>query len=729
MQVFRIALLVCAVGAVSPWAAAQTPRFRHLQGGQYEGALFVNATDGFVAGDSRIHFTENGGGAWEEAEIENAETNEAIRVPLRGMFAVTGDQIFCVGDGGVVMRSVSEEDGRVWEDWNGQSGGNRVLDANDVPAVLYDIFMISETVGWSVGEDGAIAKTVNGGLAWTNVADNVSAQFDPGEDPWDAYVIHFFEDSGTGFDPYDKGILASEYGRIFLTDDAGATWTEVDVRSDAPTYCPAGGQNLEFWAFAFDDPTDASSPIWVAGGAGENTGYIFRSTGGGGENTWSQSSCYQFETDELEKAAVICGIPTLYVLEMLDAASTPQRKIASGYAGYLMEYEDGTVNFDPCTCSTTIENCTSSEVPKWVQKDTAYDPLDPLSNRTPFFAGARISNTKVCLAGSFGRIGIYDSEGNLGTGSYTDVGSTAPMRINDGAFLDGTTGCIIGQGWLPRYTEDGGATWSAAETSWEPIEGTWGNGIAFASDGLHGVVVGSAGFRARTDNASSPSDPWTNWIQASATNTPDLNAVIFVGESTGACTEPETAYAVGNTGRILKSEDYGVSWVTLSSPTENDLHGVSFATPCVGYVVGVNLTIYKTTDGGVNWREVGTTGGSGETLYDVQTWGDGSEAIAVGQNGAVFVRSTGNFVKVPEEATSGEEFGFEVTEHLYDVEVLNSGTNVRVGGDKGAVLFRDSGTWTRKRSDTTHPLSKLAFQSASEGFAIGQMFVVLKYDD
>ncbi|MGQ0552265.1 MAG: WD40/YVTN/BNR-like repeat-containing protein [Planctomycetota bacterium] len=729
MQTFRIALLVCAVGAISPWTAAQTPRFRHLQGGLYEGALFVNATDGYVAGDSRIHYTTNGVTDWTEADIVDAETNEAIRVPLRGMFAVTSDEIFCVGDSGVVLRSVPDQFGQEWQDWNPTS---RVLDSNDEPGILHDIFMIDGSDGWAVGEDGAIARTADGGETWTNVADDVGASFGPDADPWDAYAIHFFEDSGTGFDPYAKGILAAEYGRVFLTDDAGATWTEVNVRMDVPSICPVptSHSNMEFWSFAFDDPTDASSPIWVAGGVGENAGYIFRSTGGGGENTWSQSNCYQFETDELVKAAAICGIPTLYVLEMLNSATTPQLKVASGYAGYLMEYEDGTVNYDPCTCSTTITNCTSSGVPMWVQKDTAYDPLDPVSNRTPFFAGARISNTKACLVGSFGRIGIYDSDGG---GSYTDVGSKGATRLNDGAFLDGTTGCIIGQGWVIRYTEDSGATWTVVNDDWDNLEAQQGNGIAFASDGLHGVTVGTAGFLARTDNSSSPSDPWTEWTNdvEGPEAVPDLHAVSFAPASSGDCSGPETAWAVGSAGYLLRSEDDGESWDYMSHSfggTE-DLYGVSFATRCVGYVVGANLSAWKTEDGGASWDEVVVLGGSGETLYDVQTWGDGTQAIAVGQNGAVFVKTAARFARVPEEAVSGEEFGFAVFEHLYDVEVLNSGTNVRVGGDKGAVLFRDSGTWTRKRSDTTHPLSKLAFQSAAEGFAIGQMFVVLKYDD
>ncbi|HTE06139.1 MAG TPA: hypothetical protein VK824_08085 [Planctomycetota bacterium] len=72
--------------------------------------------------------------------------------------------------------------------------------------------------------------------------------------------------------------------------------------------------------------------------------------------------------------------------------------------------------------------------------------------------------------------------------------------------------------------------------------------------------------------------------------------------------------------------------------------------------------------------------------------------------------------------------GSGVTANLNDVDVLDAGSTIRICGDSGVLLFGDSGIWTTPKSQTTFPLTKLDFQSATQGFAIGQEFVVLEYD-
>jgi len=87
---------------------------------------------------------------------------------------------------------------------------NGGIDCGTFPALLRDIFMVTDTFGWVVGDDGAYAFTDDGGTTWTPLFITwpdllVNKYFNCGEDPNDIYQIHFFEDSGAGFDPYDKG--------------------------------------------------------------------------------------------------------------------------------------------------------------------------------------------------------------------------------------------------------------------------------------------------------------------------------------------------------------------------------------------------------------------------------------------------------------------------------------------------------------------------------------------
>jgi len=136
-------------------AAAQSLEWRHVQGGKYGGAVFVNTEKGFLSADAHFRYTLNGGDDWLEATIPDAALYEEIRVDLRGMFLVQDPNsdfidIWAVGDGGVVLKS-TDGDGQVWSYLNKPSPGfpdpvdNRMFDALGAPARLYDIFMFSDT--------------------------------------------------------------------------------------------------------------------------------------------------------------------------------------------------------------------------------------------------------------------------------------------------------------------------------------------------------------------------------------------------------------------------------------------------------------------------------------------------------------------------------------------------------------------------------------------------------
>jgi hypothetical protein len=64
--------------------------------------------------------------------------------------------------------------------------------------------------------------------------------------------------------------------------------------------------------------------------------------------------------------------------------------------------------------------------------------------------------------------------------------------------------------------------------------------------------------------------------------------------------DSNTAFAVGNSGTIIKTTDKGVTWTQLNSGAYQDLSGVYFVNPQVGYVVGTDNNvnygyIFKTT--------------------------------------------------------------------------------------------------------------------------------------
>lgn len=287
-----MAALFCLASIASPQVH---PEFHHLHGGVIEGLYFLDSNRGWTAEDGgRIRYTTDGGVDWNYATI--ADSTSEIRVPLRGVFVmqIQNDLMgWAVGDGGVVLRTVPGTNGQSWMDGNPT---DRVRSSRDDPppcggnlAELFDIVMLDPLNGWVVGNDGAIRVTSYDGSTWTTPP-NLPAEFGCGNNPRDAYVIHFFSDSS-----YQNGVIASEYGDVYTTVDGGASWQAVDL--EAGGLCPTGGvehDNLELWSLSFDDPASSTSPGWIVGGRSFGPGFILHTTGGGLDGTWSQSSCFQF---------------------------------------------------------------------------------------------------------------------------------------------------------------------------------------------------------------------------------------------------------------------------------------------------------------------------------------------------------------------------------------------------------------------------------------------------
>jgi photosystem II stability/assembly factor-like uncharacterized protein len=65
---------------------------------------------------------------------------------------------------------------------------------------------------------------------------------------------------------------------------------------------------------------------------------------------------------------------------------------------------------------------------------------------------------------------------------------------------------------------------------------------------------------------------------------------------------PNTGFAVGAGGTILRTEDGGDSWMAQSVATKFSLRDGFFVDPNTGTAVGTGGTIVRTTDGGNTWR-------------------------------------------------------------------------------------------------------------------------------
>ncbi|MDA3905872.1 MAG: YCF48-related protein [Bacteroidales bacterium] len=196
-------------------------------------------------------------------------------------------------------------------------------------------------------------------------------------------------------------------------------------------------------------------------------------------------------------------------------------------------------------------------------------------------------------------------------------------------FVDQDTGYVFGNQKI-LTTTDGGLNWSSLNPPNNPIHdgGTaldpqtifvWGaygtvykssdNGLSwqlpyasstqdvydifFVNDSVGYLAGGdnyhgsNSGFLNKTINKG---EDWSTIISAGVFRFRQLHSISFVNEQLG--------FMVGNEGNIAKTTDSGNTWTTLNSPTNQSLNKVFFLDSLIGYSVGANGTILKTINSG-----------------------------------------------------------------------------------------------------------------------------------
>jgi photosystem II stability/assembly factor-like uncharacterized protein len=172
--------------------------------------------------------------------------------------------------------------------------------------------------------------------------------------------------------------------------------------------------------------------------------------------------------------------------------------------------------------------------------------------------------------------------------TWTTQPSGTSTSLGAVSFGDGMRGFVGGDGGLILSTEDGGKTWSRQifvipETASVPFFQD-----ARFLDGSRGIF---AGFSADGATLLATADGGGTWSPQNPAEPPTALLGLARGDALHY-------WGVGTGGYIVASEDEGITWSSQPSPTGADLHGVSFVNPTLGWAVGSNGTILKTTTGG-----------------------------------------------------------------------------------------------------------------------------------
>jgi photosystem II stability/assembly factor-like uncharacterized protein len=147
----------------------------------------------------------------------NVYGTTAPRIDFNDTFWTSTTVGWAVGDGGAIFKST---DGGVT--WTIQASGTNVN--------LYGVFFASSTVGWAVGAGGVILTTSNGGTTWTPQTSGVvttlnSVAFTNTTNGWvvgDNGVILVTTNGGSSWAPQASGVGATNLNDVYFVDGTHA---------------------------------------------------------------------------------------------------------------------------------------------------------------------------------------------------------------------------------------------------------------------------------------------------------------------------------------------------------------------------------------------------------------------------------------------------------------------------------------------------------------------------
>jgi len=414
----------------------------------------------------------------------------------------------------------------------------------------YDIHFISATTGWSVGFNGFIIKTTDGGSSWFSQSNTavttrtlygvyatdvntvyVSGSTDAlikstdGGTTWAQMSLPalgtttdfrgiYFPPSGTGL----TGFVVGHRTRILKTTDGGATWNAV---------LNAGG-TTQLWSIHFN-----SQGVGLASGA---SGLVYRSTDMG--STWSQ----------------ISGLNTSVIYYNVRFSSDNVAYLAGG-SGYMYKSTDAGATWQPLN-----RRFTSSRL-----KDIAF--------HTDHLTG--------WVVGSNG----YVAKSTDGGYSFTPLTSGSALELNEVSVPSANHAYIAAYESKVVRTTDGGATFSELLTGLPTT--TQLLAIDFVTP-LIGYTAGTNGAVAKT------TDGGATWQDVSiAGSTSLLWDMDFV--------DPDYGWIAGTGEKIYGTTNGGLNWTEQLSNGGLGTYGISFANKFTGVAGGTGGNTFYTTNGGLNW--------------------------------------------------------------------------------------------------------------------------------
>ncbi|MDP2302777.1 MAG: YCF48-related protein [Ignavibacteria bacterium] len=588
---------------------------------------------------------------------------------INGSHFLTTSLGYCVGDGGAVRKTTD-------------SGVNWSLLAPAGTAKLWKAYFLNELFGF-VGDNAAlIHKTTDGGLSWTAIPVTGGSGEVTG--------IHFLNEN-TGW----VSTSTSSVGKVLYTTDGGNNWTTVvdnptgslDALKiyNGTTGIVCGGKmdiyytaNGTTWTRAIPPtlpPGYSRSDLRAIHIQDANLAYLV----GWGSLIGLQASIHAKSTDGgatwtfLAQQAENKTYDNLWGVYFKDA----NNGIATGGATrgtVCVRTNDGGINWIPINipCGGTLKSIDgfgdeviisgSNYVLKSTDFGTTWQRMNPIPGLS-LYAMHSIGENFIVAAG-FDAVFLKSVDGGRNWSASTIRANNAAPNAQDIFFVNENVGYAShGYGMISKTT-DGGNSW------FQVMKDT--------------IAVG-----------------WTNY------------GIHFLDENYGFV----VAKTANNVDGIFKTTDGGASWLMKENIFATNLRGVAFTDQNIGVVVGEKYKIGFTTDGGVNWTPATLPTITGTPNFRDVSFINSNTVIAVGDAMVMVSNDAGK---------NWSNSGATVPEVLTGLEFKDPTNGWAVGAKTSprsiALLYTSDGgvNWTNRVDysvfDTMKTVTDVAYNSAGNAF-------------
>ena len=265
-------------------------------------------------------------------------------------------------------------------------------------------------------------------------------------------------------------------------------------------------------------------------------------------------------------------------------------------------------------------------------------------------------------------------------------------------FLDSYNGYAIGSSFPNDtgkflWTSNSGQTWYKGGVVARDTNMT---GLFFFNLFL-GIAIGNHGKIAKTYNGG------LNWVSVVSGTTNFLTSIVF--------TDINTGFVSGYLGTVLKTTTAGNSWQTQSVPTSQDLFYITNSSSQELYAVGVAGTILYSNDGGSFWF-----------FRDSSAFTNNLTCIKFVNNLTGFTSGmNGTILKTTNKGISWAVQTSGTSEWLHSLFFISETTGIAVG-DGGVILRTTNGgsNWDMVQSPTGNFLRSVYFFDSYSGWAVGE---------